>query len=462
MTITNEELEQLESVLTGSSKDDLETRWEEDAPSEAVSEALAPAPVPEPVKKLPRSRRDTAASLLKSEGSGTTISCLANAITCLRGFHQAWLGVLAYDEFANCIVTRKSPPWGAAPGAWTSADDIRAADYLHHVGIFVSPKIAAQAADVVSREMPFHPVREFLRSLKWDGKPRLDNWLSTYLGAESTAWTRACGSRWLISGCARIEQPGCQADYCLLLVGRQGTLKSSALKILAGDWFRDHLSSISNKDSRIELSGVWIVELGELASKRSSTHEALKAFLTTRVDSYRPVYGTRTVDYPRQCIFAASTNDANALSDETGNRRFWPVNVGRIDLEALRKDREQLWAEAYARFKKGDSWWLTTRELNELAQAEQDKNYCTGYYDEQILNWCFNPKSAGIIRSVRGKVVASEISECALGVSISEPHFGRVQREIRKCLTHNGWTAKQERISGTSQRVWFWTTKDVE
>ena len=258
-------------------------------------------------------------------------------------------------------------------------------------------------------------------------------------------------------------EPGCQCDYLLLLVGPQGAMKSSALRILAGDrWFCDHISSITSKDSRIELHGRWIVELGELAAKRNSTHESLKAFLTCRIDSFRPFYGTRTVDFPRQCIFSASTNSRDSLTDSTGNRRYWPVSVGAINLEALRRDRSQLWAEAFARYQAGEPWWLT-KEENALAETEQNRNYSAGAYDDKILNWCANPRGGGEnMRSVRGKVIASEVSEFALGVGMSEPHFAKVQREIANCLTHNGWTSRQQRIAGMNQRARFWTSPDQE
>lgn len=425
----------------------------------------APAP-PEETVKQPAARasrkRDGAAKLLCTEG-GKTISCLANAVSVLRGFDMQWLNVLAYDEFSNAVVTRKFPPWGGVPGPWTSSDDVRAADYLNHVGIFVSPKVAGQAVDVAARDNRFHPIRELLRGLKWDGKRRLDNWVSLYLGAEASPWTKAAGSKWLISGVARIMKPGCQADYLLLLVGSQGTMKSSALRILAGDeWFTDHISSITSKDARIELQGRWVVELGELSVKRNTTNEAMKNFLTCRVDTYRPVYGTRTMDFPRQCIFAASTNSFTSLTDESGNRRYWPISVGKVNLEGLRRDRLQLWAEAHSRFNAGESWWLT-HELNALAEAEQDKNYAAGCFDDRIMDWCANPKGGGAGRkSIRGKVVASEVSEFALGVSVAAPHYARVQREIVACLTHHRWTSRQERIPLTNQRVRFWTSPDQE
>jgi putative DNA primase/helicase len=455
MTLTKEQIDEIKAALERAKGTPAEPP-EPNAPAD-------PPPIVEAAKPAARSRRDGAAKLICNE-SGKPISCLANAVSILRGFDPRWLGVLAYDQFSSAIVTRKSPPWGGTVGQWTSSDDVRAADYLNHVGIFVSSKVAAQAADIAARDSGFHPIREFLHSLKWDRTRRLDNWLSTYLGAEASAWTKAAGSRWLISGVARAMKPGCQADYLLLLVGPQGAMKSSALQILAGDgWFRDHISSITSKDSRIELQGKWLVELGELAAKRNSTHEAMKSFLTCRIDSFRPVYGTRVVDYPRQAIFSASTNSRDSLSDETGNRRYWPVSVGAINLEALRKDRAQLWAEAFARFQSGESWWLTTKELNALAEAEQDKNYSAGAYDDRILNWCSNPKGGGEnMRSVRGKVIASEISELALGVGTAAPHFTRVQREIRTCLTHHRWTSRQERIPGTNQRARFWTSPDPE
>ena len=284
---------------------------------------------------------------------------LANAIIMLRDCPD-WEGVLGYNEFALQTVALKPPPWRKEPGTnWTSVDDIQASNWLQQNGVIVSPQIAGDAVQVVSSENAFHPVRDYLDGLTWDKTERIDTWLTTYLGVDANVFTRAVGARWLISGCARIQQPGCQADYTLLLEGPQGIQKSKALRALAKGWFTDHISNLDNKDARLELHGVWIVELAELANIRRSLTEKVKAFLTATRDHFRPPYARRAIDVPRTNIFSGSVNDATPFTDETGNRRFWPVRCGTIDITALERDRDQLWAEAMQRYNKKNPWWQT-------------------------------------------------------------------------------------------------------
>jgi putative DNA primase/helicase len=193
-----------------------------------------------------------------------------------------------------------------------------------------------------------NPVREYLRGLVWDGTERIDLWLVAYIDSPETEFVKAVGARWLISAVARVFRPGCQADYTLLLEGPQGIKKSAGLRALVGDeYFADHLSPLGSKDSFCELLGKWVIELSELSAMRRSELEAVKAFQTARIDHFRAPYAKRAQDVPRQCVFAASTNDQNPFTDSSGNRRFWPVRCGAIDVEALARDRDQLWAEAF-------------------------------------------------------------------------------------------------------------------
>jgi hypothetical protein len=193
---------------------------------------------------------------------------LANAITALRGAPE-WQGVLWHDAFATTTVARKPPPWIGRPQAWSDTpwadrDDALVADWLQHQDIMVPMSVAGQAVEVVARDRIFHPVREYLDGLSWDGTPRLEAWLLRYLGAEDNAYHRAVGPRWLISAVARIYVPGCKADCALILEGPQGIRKSSALMALAAPWFTDRLSDPSSKDAAMETRGVWIIEIAEL------------------------------------------------------------------------------------------------------------------------------------------------------------------------------------------------------
>jgi predicted P-loop ATPase len=331
--------------------------------------------------------------LLNDEGEARPV--LANAITALRGAPQ-WQGVLWHDAFATTTVARKPPPWVRDPAGWSDTpwadrDDALVADWLQHQDIMVPMSVAGQAVEVVARDQIFHPVREYLDALTWDGTARLEAWLLHYLGAEDNAYHRAVGPRWLISAVARIYGPGCKADCALILEGPQGIRKSSALMALAAPWFTDRLSDLSSKDAAMETRGVWIIEIAELDTMGRAEVSTVKAFMSRTQDRFRPPYGKRLVDLPRQCVFAGSVNpEGGYLKDPTGGRRFWPVVCSTIDLDALQRDRDQLWAEARERFRRGEAWWLESRELDALAAEEQADRYQGDAWDEPIQAYLEN------------------------------------------------------------------------
>jgi predicted P-loop ATPase len=224
---------------------------------------------------------------------------------------------------------------------------------------------------------------------------------------------------------------------------------------LAGDeWFCDHIADLGSKDSRIELAGKWIIEISELAATRRAETEKVKAFLTARADHYRPPYGRRAVNIPRQNVFAASTNDEQPFVDSTGNRRYWPVRCGEIDVEAIHRDRDQIWAEAYLHFKAGKPWWLETPELNGLAREEQEERYEDGVWDNLILDWTENPRQREELEdgvpilpwygSTNERVSVIDILIHAIGKS-PERLTQIDKNQVVRCLTHHGWTKKQAR-----------------
>jgi predicted P-loop ATPase len=401
--------------------------------------------------------------------TGTIKPLLANALLVLRNAPE-WIGVLAYNEFSLCAVTQQPAPWlqSTAGAEWSDFDDSQTAAWLQRYGVAVNSRVAAEAAQTVAKENPFHPVQQSLESLIWDGSKRVDLWLSTYLGVPDSAYTRAVGAAWLISAVARIYRPGCQADYVLLLEGAQGVLKSSALRALTGDeWFSDTVSSeLGSKDSRVELHGSWIVELGECDRIKRGELERVKSFITARFDKFRPPYGRRSATFPRSCIFAATTNDESPFTDPTGNRRFWPVRCARIDIEALKRDRSMLWAEALVRFRAGEPWWLVTQELNDAATEAQDQRYQPGVWDEQILNWCDDPRPRSwreedhtgelAFDSTGNKVTLQDVLVHSIGKTIEKISYADTM-QVQRCLVHNGWRRlPQSRVRGTGRRVRFY------
>ncbi|NOX73477.1 MAG: P-loop ATPase [Alphaproteobacteria bacterium] len=336
------------------------------------------------------------ANRLRLDLSGTPERNEANVIMALNS-DPAFAGVIAFDEFAQKVVVLGALPWHdkevTYPRPWDDSDDIRAAEWLQHREVNVAPLVVGRSVGAVARDIRIHPVRAYLQSLIWDGTPRLESWTSQYLGAAPTDLTHAMGGLWLISAVARIFRPGVKADHMLILEGEQGARKSTALKILAGEeWFTDELPDLGSKDAAIHMQGVWIVEIAELDAIGRAEVSRIKAFLTRTTDRFRPPYGRHTVEIKRQCVFAGTVNPDTYLRDETGNRRFWPIRCGDIDVDGLARDRDQLWAEAVHQFKAGAIWWLEDKKLLKAARDEQDKRYQSDAWDGLIDRWLTHEK----------------------------------------------------------------------
>jgi len=328
---------------------------------------------------------------LRQDMAGTPERNEANVIIALTS-DVAFAGVLAFDDFAQAIVVRQPLPWDGATGpfprAWEDADEVRTAEWLQLRGVNVAPMVVGRAIGAVARDHRIHPVRDWLDHLRWDGTPRIETWTSAYLGAEPTAFHHTVGALWLISAIARIFRPGVKADHMLILEGPQGARKSTALKVLAGEeWFTDELPELGSKDAAIHMQGIWIVEIAELDAIGRAEVSRIKAFLTRTTDRFRPPYGRYTVEVPRQCVFAGTVNPDTYLRDETGNRRFWPLRCGTIDIAALARDRDQLWAEAVHRFREGAIWWIDDADLLAEARTEQESRYQGDAWDARIDRW---------------------------------------------------------------------------
>jgi len=421
-----------------------------------------------------RLNRPRWSSQLRLDLAGTPERNEANVITALSN-DEAFAGALVFDEFRQEILVMRSLPWEVQTAGlsrvWSDADDVRCAEWLQRREINVAPVIVSRSVGAVARDIRVHPVRNYLSSLRWDGTLRLDSWTTAHLGAADTPLNRAFASRWMISAVARIMRPGVKADHMLILEGPQGAKKSSALKALAGEeWFTDELAEIGSKDAAQQMRGTWIIEIAELDAISRAEVSRIKAFLTRTTDRYRPPYERYIVTVPRQCVFAGSVNPDTYLRDETGNRRFWPVRCGSIDLDALVRDRDQLWAEAVARYQLGAIWWLDEPELADLALAEQEKRYQTDAWDFRIDHWLAYERRRvnhgyGNFDDWRDEEVerasplidvsVGQILETALGIEAAR--WTRAdQMRVTAYLKARGWERYQTRI-GTgrgSNREW--------
>lgn len=391
---------------------------------------------------------------------------------------------LCYDTFAHRVLVKDPPmrsidaPDHDVSGEWTDSHTARLGTWLdEQYDLRIPPAMLDIAVNVAAEKRSFHPVRAYLDSLTWDGKPRVDGWLSAYVGVEDSTYSRAVGAAFLLSMVARVRKPGCKVDTVLVFEGAQGVRKSSALRVLAGDaWFTDSALDIRKKDGQEQIMGKWLVEWAELDNLARSELTAVKAFITEQVSRFRMAYGKRSKDYPRECVFAGTTNESNYLNDSTGNRRFWPVAVGVIDTEALQRDRDQLWAEASARFACGEPWWLTA-EAEVAARTEQAEREATSL-DEWLPAFAAYlalpvatpaPKSASRTSfAAAGFPAKARQAEITTGVMLSEvlnlPLADQDQRAASRAgrvLRKLGWLPRQRRLSGRIARVYEYKPDDV-
>lgn len=289
-------------------------------------------------------------------------------------------GKFGWDTFAEQPKLLGDVPWRqrgsveAGPGRgtlWTDHDEAGVRWYLQLKWQFKSENDLRNALELAFRANAFHPVRDYLKSLEWDGTARLETVFVDHLGAEDGHFVRSVTRKWFCAAVNRVMRPGSKFDAAIILYGDQNLGKSSFADVLSKGWFNDSKIDMDSKDGYASLHGNWIIELAELASTKRTDVETVKTFLSKREDTYRPAYGRRVATFPRQCVFFGTTNEAEYLKDRTGNRRFWPITVTqKIDRDALEAEVDQIWAEAVVCWKKGENLWLDTPELEaELAEA---------------------------------------------------------------------------------------------
>jgi putative DNA primase/helicase len=379
--------------------------------------------------------------LLRSE-KGTPKALLANASTALR-YAPEWKGVLSYNEMSRRPVKLRSSPAGEC-GNWSDVDDMRFAEWLQNNGIGVGSKVCFEASSIVAMESSFHPVRDYLKSLEWDGGSRISRLLPDYFGTESTELIWQFSAKWMISAVARAMNPACQVDTCLVLEGQQGIRKSTALRTLAvrDDWFTDQVSELfSGKEASQDLLGKWIIEIKEI--DKLSNHEmgVVKGFMDRRVDHYRPSYGRRSDDFPRHNVFAATTNKREWAVDETGGRRWWPAWCENIKIDLLTRDRDQLWAEAFYEWRAGSRWHLD-RDSESLAKDAQRSRFIEDAWHPEIVSFLDELTSSTLSKFTPGSVSVQEILT-KLGVKIEK--FDRtLAARAARCLIAEGWERFRE------------------
>lgn len=318
-------------------------------------------------------------SRLTTDGNGNYQKTINNVVLVLEN-DPLLKGKIVTDEFANCGMVLGRVPWNEKEEKrrWKDVDDAGFYRYMETFYGITGREKMDNALLIVSAQNKINDVKRYLKTLKWDGVKRVDTLLSVYLGADDNAYTRAVMRKSLCAAVARGIVGGVKYDYMPIFTGPQGIGKSTFLAILGKEWFSDSLTTFEGKEAAELIQGTWINEIGELSAFTKQETQVIKQFLSKTDDIYRAAYGRRTDKYPRHCVFFGTSNDSEFLKDSTGNRRFWPVDVGvhpakKSVWDDLPKEVDQIWAEAYAYWALGEELYLS-KEVEALASEQQENH----------------------------------------------------------------------------------------
>jgi predicted P-loop ATPase len=383
---------------------------------------------------------------------GMPKALFANAVVALRDA-PAWLAALAFDDFAKRSMLVAAPPWETyrknwKPRPWTEHDDLLTNNWLQHERIAVSLSITQNAVELVAMENRYHPIRDYLDGIKWDCIDRLDGWLSKYCGAVVSDYTSAVSRCILIGAVARLYNPGCKVDNVPIFEGLQGVGKSTMAEAMFSPWFTDDMPDLGSKDGAMQTAGVWMIELGELDAMSRGEVSKIKAFIARKVDRFRPPYGRRVIEFPRQCVFWGTTNGTGYLKDETGARRYWPIECGKLDVGGLREVRDQLWAEACQRYRDGKAWWIAKPDVLSAAEEQQADRYCDDVWTDDVITF-IDPLASTTIPDILRD-----------GLSVPTERLGQVEmNRVARILRANGWVRFQKRDED-GRRQWRYQKKE--
>jgi predicted P-loop ATPase len=397
---------------------------------------------------------------LNKDGNPIGLKITASNVCLILRHEEHWRGVFRFN-----LRTQQVEVWGGpldAPGhrALKDSDIIRTAVWLsaleNRLSLTVSANMLYDCIRAVAEGYSYEPLHDYLESLRWDGVPRVEFMLERYFRAKLTdeygfdvsPYVRAISRRWPISAVARAYDPGCQVDTVLEIESPdQGKSKSKAFRALGGEFFGDPDISARDKDSWSAFSRFWIIELAELETYRRSEASAIKALISRRDDTYRPAYGRVLQTVPRCSVFVGTTNVGKYLVDETGNRRHWPVTVGQINLDALRVDRDQIWAEAVALYKSGAQWHLTVEE-EKIAKQQAGERLVDDLIAQAIERWYFAKAIGSRPEYVTGHDVCVEV----LKIPVTQAQPNKIGAAFRRL----GWTQHRKRTEdGRALRGYF-------
>jgi len=377
----------------------------------------------------------------------------------LRGRDELHDGtMLRFDTFTGQVIVAKPIPRPNIDQAAFQPHKLTDVDVTHLIEWFQAngfKKVARNRMDFAieaeAHRNRFSSAQERFNALPpWDGVERAKQWLVRTGCIGDPEYLAAVGLAFLIAICARVSRPGAKVDTMPVFEGPQGNLKSTMLRMLSlcDDWFTDNLPhNLGSKDAKVHLAGKLIVEMGEIAQLDRNSSSVLKQFLSMQEDKYRPPYGRHDITQPRQCVFAGTTNDDQYLKDITGNRRYWPIKVEKIDLGYLKDNLEQLYAEALAAYRKGDNWWLTDRG-EELAVQEQSDRVMRDPWEGIIReNLALLEGDAVVREELFYEVPVDRVIKDWLQIPL-EKRDERVSDRVGKLLKLLGGVAVRPRVDG--------------
>lgn len=374
-------------------------------------------------------------TLVRNNDGAIEKTSITNAEIFLEN-HPDTIGTLGYNKRTNCA-------YMISPFKWDSnidgdfrplrdTDKIGATVWLEKNGIKCNSGVVVDLINKIAERYPFDYLTDWLNGLQWDGTERINTLLSDYFGAERTALNSLISTKFMVGAAARALQPGCQMDDMLILEGRQGIKKSTGLEALfSREYFCDQLPSLSKAaDAAMQLAGHWGIEVQEMHTMSKAESNRIKEFLSIKVDKYRPPFGRHPIKVPRCCVFVGTINpEGGYLKDPTGARRFWPVYVRDVNVNAIERDRAQLWAEAVKKFRDGVHWWFDKdrddAEMTGKMVEEQRRRFDADIWTETILEWVLEHRHERI-------TVVTVATQC-LGFDVDKLN-PQVQSRVAKTL----------------------------
>jgi putative DNA primase/helicase len=373
---------------------------------------------------------------LDLNGNGVPLANLNNALKLFEQ-HPELAGVVCFDEFHQKFFHRDGHEW-------RDVDELNVTAWMQRaIGVLRMPTaLVHDAAVIVARRATLNEPRDWMDALEWDGEERIEHFLTDGFGSAGTEYARAASRNFWIALVARVYRPGCRMRHVLVLESPQDLGKSTALSIIGGTWYAEASESVTSKDFFMALQGKILVEIAELDSFSRAEVTRIKQVISAPKDRFRPPYARAPADFPRTCIFVGTTNENEYLRDSTGGTRFWPIKCGELRLDLIADQREQLFAEAVAKFKAGSTWWEMPRQETE---AEQEARRQADSWEEVVDDW--------LRRQMYTETTVQQVMHGALGIDVAKQDKA-TQMRVAGVLRVLGWSRVTRRDGSKTAKLW--------